>query len=1347
MLAQSKIKLEPHFIQRLLEKLKTGNRRSVHLNAVPGRLLNRLDLSDLSHIDEAIPLAFMQKLLAEKQFKLNISAKNFSLDENPELHKLQQRLNRLVNQDREDFLEFGQQNFSFGYPLLIKHDKQDVTKIIKAPLIIWNLSISRSERDKNSWIIERSEDAPIKTNELLISHIAKDEGLDFPQLSEEILEDNLVDQTELLNYCREVLRRLGSMTGCDHLAINKCPEAKTLEAEHHQEGTKRNAWIQFSGIFSLYKAPKEAIIKATQEIADAADQPNEAPRNSLTSKESTVSSIDTNPSQEQIINSLENDEIKLIQGPPGTGKSQSITAIISNALENDNKCLLICEKKVALEVVLNNLEKLNLHNLVALIDDVNRDRQRIVKKARDIHDQYSSNSDNPFDPSEFESSLQCFQQSKQEYNDKHAETARQVFGTKSRKQLIGRYLKKSRHYNIVDNYNEQLRQLNLTLDSQQQAEISQQLKTAQELYIKISDYADKVANGVDNAFIRNNPTLTTPIRHAYQQLINECASITLGVFNILESQKAQPNSLLIKNLLGKYNEEELKTLKADTEQLLVIADAITGTTYQFQEDNPSITYKKVMHRRVWLIISNWSKKGKLILQLKRYLATQHGNFNQVKKRLEPTVFALPHFTSYRSCESFEQFIAFVKELKDSVAAHNNALSAALQFRQYLEENTLRLQNILGTQKILNLDMPKCNSSDLLDLEAMQSNYAKLVNNFNQRQEHFDKFDDFYNWQSFTSNKCAAPFLNILHIFMQEGIPAEQWADRFEHWYDYEILSAQESSSEHGFHTSDGLLNKISRLNANLIKWHPRKIGNTWRARKNKAFHDLAASGSNFNLIYNLKGSKRTGRRRNSLRKIIEKDFELFTSMFPVVMTNPATACILFNPARAQSFDYVIFDEASQLRIEDTFANLLLGKRKIVVGDEHQMPPVNYFWSDGMAIDGEDDEGNSEEQEQSDILAESQSLLEYTENLLVDKQQKSYLDYHYRSRHPDLISFSNSAIYGGNLIPRPAQTNYEAIDFKNIGGTYFNSSARGDLKNTNRDEALEILRILKEEIKPKSTGAYPSVGIVTFNLSQRDLIYDLISKEIVDNETFSQLYHGLEDAGFFIRNLDSVQGDERDVIIISTTFGITENGSFRQKFGPLNMPDGYKRLNVLITRAKFRIYVRTSIPESYYRKAMNEIQETTKNGRLLLYAYLYYCSLIAENRQTDVANLLEHLREQAPEKSRMPSEDVGLTESPFEEEVYQELIHAMPGIQIKPQHKAGGFRLDFLIGQKVALECDGKTYHQSEEAYKHDMYRQKELEGMGYVFHRIWSTNWFRDKDQEVRKFIDFYKKVSSSLSP
>jgi len=437
----SQIKFDKKFIKKLLDKLKVGNTRSIHLNAIPGRAATRLDLSQLSQIEENFPKDFIDTLLNNDSFSFPISYDKIELseldeDEKKKLTLLSKRLNTQVIENNDNFLEYGIKNFGFGFPLLIKRDKNDPTKIIKAPLFIWNLDIERSYQNKNTWTIKKEEDAPIKLNELLISHLSKDESIQLGKIPKEILEDGILDESELLELCNNILSQLNSKPEVLNLKIEKCPDKKTIESIANSK-----AWIQWSGIFGIYRSQKETIIHATEELLERADEFESEELVLDKFQTSTISAIETDPSKEQIINTLTKDEIKLIQGPPGTGKSQSITAIVSNALANNAKCLIVCEKKTALDVIQANLEKAKLGNFSIVIDDVNKDRKKVIEKARNINEDQNYSQ---FSRLDFQNKYKKFCDLKKELNAKYGEPLKKVFGDFTWKELIGLYLRFSK---------------------------------------------------------------------------------------------------------------------------------------------------------------------------------------------------------------------------------------------------------------------------------------------------------------------------------------------------------------------------------------------------------------------------------------------------------------------------------------------------------------------------------------------------------------------------------------------------------------------------------------------------------------------------------------------------------------------------------------------------------------------------------------------------------------------------------------------------------------------------------------------------------------------------------------
>lgn len=244
---------------------------------------------------------------------------------------------------------------------------------------------------------------------------------------------------------------------------------------------------------------------------------------------------------------------------------------------------------------------------------------------------------------------------------------------------------------------------------------------------------------------------------------------------------------------------------------------------------------------------------------------------------------------------------------------------------------------------------------------------------------------------------------------------------------------------------------------------------------------------------------------------------------------------------------------------------------------------------------------------------------------------------------------------------------------------------------------------------------------------------------------------LDKTGLFVKNLENIQGDERDIIILSTTFGIDKDGKFNEKFGPIIQKKGYRLFNVLITRAKYKVFVCTSIPTSRYLNFKERlILEGGNNRQAVFYAYLAYSKAVSENDKDLSEDVLNALDNNSNKEILDNKSYTGILESPFEEEVYDVIARNFDEEKIKPQLKFGGFRIDLVYDSgvvgipKIAIECDGSKYHSSEQAYLYDLHRQKILESHGFVFHRIWSTNWWHNPKKETKRLIDFINDIEAN---
>ncbi|MCR8666224.1 AAA domain-containing protein [Aestuariibaculum sp. M13] len=718
-------------------------------------------------------------------------------------------------------------------------------------------------------------------------------------------------------------------------------------------------------------------------------------------------------------------------------------------------------------------------------------------------------------------------------------------------------------------------------------------------------------------------------------------------------------------------------------------------------------------------------------------------FSGIAKELQTS----RNFTPFSFHATWEKMVLQIESFKTDfdiqIKAFPDKLEKALEGLNFLDDKqTADFEELNVIQNNVIELIAQIKQDNLLVKQINKGKIAKniikvsdVIGQFKAYSSHDDAlFLKEFGWLNFYNNQSES-----LKFILNQLSEHSDWRSLFISHYLNNLLSSKSSSE---LPTNDQYNEDLSKVLSKFGQKQIDYVNSLWNNNQSLAIREFTSknrtTGLNISNLYNLKRSKNFD--RLSLRNIIKYDIDFFTDFFPIILTTPDICSNLFQE-RNKYFDIVMFDEASQLKLEDNLPALLKGKKVIVAGDEHQMPPSNYFTKlyDGSINDEDDLEDEDEVLINSeDIALSCESLLEFAEQLSFEKK---YLDFHYRSQHPYLIDFSNHAFYNKRLIPLPNKVEYKPINFIQVDGVYSD--------NSNEREAEVVLSIIENNIHQLPDGSYPSVGIATFNISQRNLILNKITerKKLDKHKAFNQKIEELEANGLFVKNLENIQGDERDVIILSTTYGRNPDNVFRQSFGPINHKKGYKLLNVIVTRAKHKIYLCTSIPEDAYLDYKSYlVTEGDNNRKAALYAYLAYARAVSNGDEEARLNILTHLTENVQEASDITYHHQKL-ESPFEEEVYDVLVRNFGEDKIIPQYKFAGFRIDLVYQSKnpalpkIAIECDGAAYHSSNEAYLYDRHRQKILENHGFVFHRIFSTNWWRNVKREKRKLIEFIESI------
>ncbi|NHN34029.1 DUF3320 domain-containing protein [Paenibacillus agricola] len=433
-----------------------------------------------------------------------------------------------------------------------------------------------------------------------------------------------------------------------------------------------------------------------------------------------------------------------------------------------------------------------------------------------------------------------------------------------------------------------------------------------------------------------------------------------------------------------------------------------------------------------------------------------------------------------------------------------------------------------------------------------------------------------------------------------------------------------------------------------------------------------------------------------IRQLMQKAGHAIQAIKPVFMMGPLSIAT-FVPPGSIEFDLVIFDEASQVKPVDAFGAIIRGKQTIVVGDSKQMPPTDLFNS--LSIDDESEE---------DGVGDMESIL----GLFVGQNApQRMLRWHYRSRHESLITVSNHEFYDNKLIvfPSPdAEKNDSGLIYHHLPETAYDRGRSRTNKLEARAVAIAVMQHARD--KPGLT-----LGVAAFSMAQMQAIMDELEMMRRSSGANEKFFSSHPHEPFFVKNLENVQGDERDVILISIGYGKTAEGYLAMDFGLLNRDGGERRLNVLITRARIRCEVFTNLkPEDI------DLARSNARGVKALKTFLTY----AESGRLDV-----------------PVATGKDFDSPFEQAVHDALTDA--GYTVAKQIGSAGFFIDLAIVDAevpgrfiLGIECDGATYHSARSARDRDRLRQAVLEGLGWSIHRIWSIDWFRHPERELQRTIE-----------
>jgi REase_MTES_1575/Protein of unknown function (DUF4011)/AAA domain len=563
----------------------------------------------------------------------------------------------------------------------------------------------------------------------------------------------------------------------------------------------------------------------------------------------------------------------------------------------------------------------------------------------------------------------------------------------------------------------------------------------------------------------------------------------------------------------------------------------------------------------------------------------------------------------------------------------------------------------------------------------------------------DHVDDVQIWIDFKDAKNRFNLRNLDQFFnhlVDEKISSADLGDVFrksvyQEWTN-NLYNEDQKLGKFRRENHEQLIADFRKLDQDLIHLASSMVIESANSRKPQDIL-IQAADTEANILLKEAAKKR---RLMPIRTLTKKIPNLLLKLKPCLLMSPISVSQFLPPEN--KFDLVLFDEASQLVPEDAIGAIYRGKTVVVAGDNKQLPPTSFFQKN--LFDNTDwDELDDDDVEVFDSILD--------ECLGIGLPVKT-LRWHYRSRHEELIAFSNHQFYDDTMITFPAakaETESLGVKLDHVSDGLYDRGGKRD----NPKEAEKVAELVFEHFK---NYPYKTLGVVTFSIAQMDAVEEAIENKLKEQPDFQSFFKEDRLEGFFVKNLENVQGDERDVIFFSVGYGFDQKGQMAMKFGPLNKPGGERRLNVAVTRAREKVVIITSI------KASDIDKDTKAIGVQTLRAYLDYA---------------EHGPETISDNSKERAFD-----SALDEDVAAEIKKM--GYEVVPEVGCSGYRIDLGVMDPVSpgcfllgVECDGATYQSSCSARDRDRLREQVLRQLGWRMYRIWSPAWVARRDSEIRR--------------
>jgi len=1071
-----------------------------------------------------------------------------------------------------------------------------------------------------------------------------------------------------------------------------------------------------------------------------ADMPTAETLDERVSPEETFQVLDADSSQQEAIIAAKRGVSFVLQGPPGTGKSQSITNIIAECLAAGKTVLFVSEKMAALEVVKKRLDECDLGQFCLELHSYKANKRAVVEELGRTLDAPSRIGPNLSDSElkhlrDLREKLNCYVRALHRPQYPLSFTAFRVHGELARLQDapdlmfdFPHLMQVSREqFDSIDPLLKRLSVMPQVLENYRthpwygcqikswsfgiQAELKSHLENLSILLTKLAEISRVLAGicGLEEPQTLQEANWLCRLLQAAGETPFplkswfEPSTLSNRIAQAEEAQAVyQEYSKQRDSLLSRYHAE---IMAIDVDELLARFEASYRSIFRifkwrFWRDLAGIRNFSTSQQRIGyaqaledlrLIKSIHEKYQWMINHQQEHREAFGKYFNGVETQWSSALSSLKWVQGLIG--EFDLggqsiLIEIICERPDEVLTIHRQLPAITAYLKQIEEEFHFLGNIF----VLRID-------------------GSLKNWLQQRLDHLDKLHEWIDFQN-TLEECER---NGLRSFTSAALEKKLKADQliptfykrfFQLWLDAVYAQDEALKSFNSSH-HQALIEEFRKLDKQQLQIAKMRIQQKLADRRPYTY--WADAPSSEQTILRREMAKK--RWHKPIRRLFSEIPNLLFALKPCLLMSPLSVSQFLDP-NVFKFDVVVFDEASQICPEDAVGAIMRGKQLIVVGDSRQLPPTRFFASMGV----DDFESDDEEAAAMDVF---ESILD--ECTTIGLPAKMLL-WHYRSRHESLIAFSNYYFYDNrlNTFPSAQLTGTEfGIEFVYVPDGIYD-------RGKSRRNVIEGRKVAELVFRHFENFPERSLGVVAFSEAQQMAILEEIERLRLQKPEYEPLFDESRHEPFFVKNLENVQGDERDVMLFSVGYGKDGLGKMSMNFGPLNSEGGQRRLNVAITRARYHVKLIASIQPTDI-----DLSRTESRGVKLLRSYTEFAQ-----RKGDRIALLSQV-------DTNPDVDFG---SPFEEEVWKALVEH--GLTVHKQVGCAGYRIDLAIVDPknpgrylLGIECDGATYHSAKTARDRDRLRQQVLENLGWRIHRVWSRDWIEHPRKEVKRILNVLEAV------